>query len=128
MSTYKLFPFLFVLLLPLVGLEAKAEGQRFAIDSMPVQDEPDKLAKMEQVVSKGPHYKNKNAAGRLAVFNRNAPSATTNTKAELTGPAYKNRKPTADTAAAKKASFSRQAKITGPRYKNRRAKAHLPRY
>ncbi len=80
------------------------------------------LKKVQNHISQGPHYKNPNAAGRLLLFNRTAPTASVATKkAPLIGPAYKNRKP--QPVVTDQVPATTQRPLTGPRYKNRRAKS-----
>lgn len=119
MTNYKLFLLFFVLVFPLAGIDANT-ASALLTDTIPEREDRVALAKVEQLVTTGPHYKNKNAAGRLAVFNRNAPAAAVSTKERLNGPAYKNRKSVIATSRPRYL----QPTPMGPRYKNRGAKAH----
>lgn len=123
MFNHKVIIALFVLMLSTVSLMANTSSALIVNDSLPNGTDQAKLEQIEKKLTHSPHYKNPNAAGRLAVFNRNAPAASNDTKERLTGPAYKNRKRVpvpADTTAAPPPT---RRKLMGPRYKNRSAKS-----
>ena len=81
------------------------------------------LQRIKKLTRFGPHYKNPNAAGRLLTFNRAVPSLPADyAPVRLTGPAYKNRKPTLAPVDTTKARPAARPRLYGPRYKNRGAK------
>lgn len=121
MHNYKLLIFFSLLVLSVSGLKAGEDAVQVYTDSIPKGADEVRLEQIEKKISRSPHYKNPNAAGRLAVFNRTAPAPKGERKEPLTGPAYKNRKRTPD-ASARVTKPRKQ--LMGPRYKNRRAGAH----
>ncbi|MFT4751070.1 MAG: hypothetical protein ACI819_001520 [Neolewinella sp.] len=123
MANYKTFCILFVLMLPTVSIQASTHLGSFPIDSLPSSSDQLKLVEIEDQLTRSPHYKNRNAAGRLAVFSRTAPAATKSTTKKLTGPAYKNRKRVATPVDSTNTAPSPQRKLMAPRYKNRSAKS-----
>ncbi|WP_273446969.1 hypothetical protein [Neolewinella agarilytica] len=126
MFNFKLIIALFVFMLSTVSLTAGSSPALMVTDSLPNGTDQARLEQIEKKLARSPHYKNPNAGGRLAVFNRNAPEATDRTKEILTGPAYKNRKRgrvPADTTAK---TGTTRPRLMGPRYKNRRFKSHRP--
>lgn len=121
----RIFKFLlFLLILSTANVAAKANLIPSGTDSLPDQEEQKRLEKIEKRLTKSPHYKNRNAAGRVAVLNRNAPAATNSVKKTLIGPKYKNRKFSPDPAKNSGKPASSKLKLMGPRYKNKGAKAH----
>ncbi|TXF87902.1 hypothetical protein FUA23_16725 [Neolewinella aurantiaca] len=114
---------LFVFMLSSVSLLAGTSAATIVNDSLPAGADQAKLEQIEKMLTHSPHYKNRNAAGRVEVLRRNAPAATASKQETLTGPAYKNRKRTpvaADTTAAP--TYIRR-KLISPHYKNRSAKS-----
>ena len=110
-------------MLSTVSLMANTPSALIVNDSLPNSVDQAKFEQIEKKLIRSPHYKNPNAAGRLAVFNRNAPAGAASTREMLSGPTYKNRKRVpvlADTTAAPKTT---RRKLMGPRYKNRSAKS-----
>ncbi|WP_020571082.1 hypothetical protein [Neolewinella persica] len=124
MFNCKIIITLFVFMLSTVSLMASTTSASIVIDSLPNGTDQAKLEQIEKKLTRSPHHKNPNAAGRLAVFNRNAPVATASKKETVTGPAYKNKKRVPVSADTTAAPTTARRKLTGPRYKNRRAKAH----
>lgn len=81
------------------------------------------LDRIERKVRFGPHYKNKNAAGRLLTLNRAVPNLpATYAPLRVYGPSYKNRRIQVLPRSTEPARATK-AKLTGPRYKNRGAKS-----
>ena len=90
-----------------------------------VTPSPADLQRLKQIKKQtafGPGYKNPLAAGRLEVLNRTAPTPLSR-KEQLTGPAYKNKKPVLAPVDANATPAPTRRKLTGPRYKNRTAKS-----
>lgn len=123
MLNHKVIITLFVLMLSTVSLLAGTSPALILNDSLPNGADQAKLEQIEKKLTRSPHYKNPNAAGRLEVFNRNAPTASAGTKETLTGPAYKNRKRVPVPADTTAAPTTTRRKLMGPRYKNRSAKS-----
>lgn len=96
------------------------------IDSPPTDADYQRAAELEQKVRYGPHYKNRNAAGRLIIFNRTKIDDPPRRSERLRGPAYKNRKPVSTTPDDTTTTQGRRSKLSGPRYKNRDAKTRRP--
>lgn len=115
-----IFVLLFVAL-PFVGLLAKSGPVISVSDSIPINADQQKLVEIEDKLTRSPHYKNRNAAGRNAVFSRTAPTAKEPAQKQLTGPSYKNRKP--KPAATDTVTPAPRTRLIGPRYKNRGAKS-----
>lgn len=126
MLNHKLVIALFVLMLSTVNLLAGTSPALILNDSLPNGADKAKLEQIEKKLTRSPHYKNPNAASRLAVLNRNAPAATSSKKETLTGPAYKNRKRVSVPADTTAAPTTTRSKLMGPRYKNRNAKSSRP--
>ena len=119
-------PFFFVLLfLFLLSRASTAQSHANPTDSVSAADSlNDELRRIDELTKFGPHYKNKNAAGRLLTLNRAVPSLPTDyAPLRLFGPAYKHRKPVATPVDSSAAPASRRQKLTGSRYKNRGAKS-----
>lgn len=115
------FLLLLLLLVPTVQVTANTGTPFFRGDTLP-KEELIKLQRIEELMLRSPHYKNPDAAGRLAVINRNAPAPPEETtKVVLTGPAYKNRQPRAMFADTSSTPAPAVRRLMGPRYKNRRA-------
>ncbi len=102
------------------GLRAMERGQlKHPIIS------PDPIKKIKPVSRqqlRGPAYKSYRAAGRNLRLNRAARAVHRSrvTKAGISGPAYKNRRPVVDTVEVPPPTRER---ITGPRYKNRKRRS-----
>lgn len=120
---------LILLFLPAASATANNGAELFPADTIPQSLGTEKLERIGETLTYSPHYKNRNAAGRIVIFNRNAPVVQeTRSRVNLTGPAYKNRRMGAKAVGRKKVWVRYPRRLSGPRYKNRGAKAHLPRY
>ncbi len=119
-------PFFFALLfLFLLSKASTAQAPTGLTDSIPPGEVlNDELRRIEALVKFGPHYKNKNAAGRLLTLNRAVPPLpAAYVPLRQFGPAYKNRKPAATPVDSSAVPVSGKPKLFGPRYKNRGAKS-----
>ena len=97
----------------------------FAIDAASTSSDYRRVAEQEEKMRYGPHYKNRNAAGRLLLINRITPDAPSMQRKErLMGPAYKNRRIIFTSGDSMPSAQPKHERLMGPRYKNRHAKAH----
>ena len=116
-----------MLMVATLGIMASANSTQSLTDSIPKSTDQARLAQIEKKITRSPHYKNPNAAGRLAVFNRNTPAAKPRKKERLTGPAYKNQQRVPSPLATLAKATNPRKRLIGPRYKNRSAKSHRSR-
>lgn len=117
--------FLLLVFLFLLGRSHDARGQAPVTDSISAAQQLQfELGRIEQLTQFGPHYKNPKAAGRLLTLRRAVPSLPPNYEPlRLTGPAYKNRKPSLPASEPTEAAPAAPSRLYGPRYKNRGAKS-----
>lgn len=119
-------PFLFVLaLLFLVSHASRAQAHEISMDSVgPRQALKQALQRMDAHTKLGPHYKNRNAAGRVRTINRAVPPLpTTYAEVSPSGPAFKNRKAVFVPVNSATPLRTLRPRLMGPHYKNRGAKS-----
>jgi hypothetical protein len=120
------FLFLLAILFALPNFSAAQMAEEL-VESLHPGDEKAQLAeemqRIKELTSFGPHSKSPLAAGRLLTINRNSEAQPVlPPRANLFGPAYKNRRSAAAAETIPVPQKAKKQRTTGPSYKNRGAK------